>query len=120
MKNDKVSKSVRRKPDGSGGSRKGIPNKVTADGRAAIALFVDGNAHRLTGWLDQVASGYGDTNPNPAKAFELFQSVVEYHIPKLARTESTMNMNIKKSASEMTDEELAEVASKPAVVTKQG
>jgi hypothetical protein len=26
---------------------------------------------------------------NPAKAFELFQSVVEYHIPKLARTEMT-------------------------------
>lgn len=28
-----------------------------------------------------------DVKPNPAKAFELFQSVVEYHIPKLARTE---------------------------------
>jgi hypothetical protein len=27
--------------------------------------------------------------PNPAKAFELFQSVVEYHVPKLARTEVT-------------------------------
>ena len=25
--------------------------------------------------------------PNPAKAFDLFQSVVEYHIPKLARME---------------------------------
>jgi hypothetical protein len=25
--------------------------------------------------------------PNPAKAFDMFQSVVEYHIPKLARTE---------------------------------
>jgi hypothetical protein len=28
-----------------------------------------------------------DIKPNPAKAFELFQSVVEYHIPKLARSE---------------------------------
>jgi len=27
--------------------------------------------------------------PNPAKAFDMFQSVVEYHIPKLARTELT-------------------------------
>jgi hypothetical protein len=30
-----------------------------------------------------------DIKPNPAKAFELFQSVVEYHVPKLARTEIT-------------------------------
>ena len=27
--------------------------------------------------------------PNPEKAFNLFQSVVEYHVPKLARTEMT-------------------------------
>ena len=60
----------------------GIPNKATADARKAIAAFVDNNAHRLTGWLDRVAE------ENPSKAFELFQSVVEYHIPKLARTES--------------------------------
>ena len=72
-----------------GGRPKGSPNKSTADARAAIAAFVDGNAHRLTGWLDQVASGYEDVKPNPAKAFEMFQSVVEYHVPKLARTEVT-------------------------------
>ena len=80
------------------GRRAGIPNKATADARRAIAEFVDDNAHRLTGWLDQVASGVKaqdpDTGeekyvvlPNPAKAFDMFQSVVEYHIPKLARTE---------------------------------
>ena len=79
----------------------GSPNKATSDARQAIATFVDGNAHRLTGWLDQVANGVqkldeegeptGEyiTPPNPAKAFDLFQSVVEYHIPKLARTEHT-------------------------------
>jgi len=27
--------------------------------------------------------------PNPEKAFNLFQGVVEYHVPKLARTEMT-------------------------------
>lgn len=71
------------------GRPKGIPNKATQDAREAIAAFVDGNAHRLTGWLDQVAMGdpEHDVKPNPAKAFEMFQSVVEYHIPKLARTE---------------------------------
>ena len=61
------------------------------EARQAIALFVDNNAHRLTGWLDAVADGdpENDVKPNPVKAFELFQSVVEYHVPKLARTEVT-------------------------------
>jgi len=71
----------------------GSPNKSTNAARQAIASFVDGNAHRLTEWLDQVAQGVktpdGDyvVPPNPAKAFDMFQSVVEYHVPKLARTE---------------------------------
>ena len=71
------------------GRPKGSPNKATQGAREAIAAFVDGNAHRLTEWLDKVAEGDPDADikPNPAKAFEMFQSVVEYHIPKLARTE---------------------------------
>ena len=85
---NKVSKTVEDNLNRAG-RKKGIPNKATAQAREAIALFVDGNAHRLTEWLDQVANGYEDTKPNPAKAFELFQSVVEYHVPKLARTEIT-------------------------------
>ena len=82
----------------------GSPNKATVEARQAIALFVDKNAHRLTGWLDQVAEGVkkpvmddqGEVigeeyviPPNPAKAFDMFQSVVEYHVPKLARMEHT-------------------------------
>jgi hypothetical protein len=87
-----------------GGRTPGTPNKATADARQAIASFVDGNAHRLTEWLDQVANGVkvlemeGNTQvekyvvpPNPAKAFDMFQSVVEYHVPKLARMEVTGN-----------------------------
>lgn len=74
-----------------GGRTAGTPNKLTQQAREAIALFVDGNAHRLAEWLDTVANGNPDHDikPNPAKAFELFQSVVEYHVPKLARTEVT-------------------------------
>ena len=82
----------------SGGRVSGTPNKATSDARQAIASFVDGNAHRLTEWLDRVANGIVTEDhqtggekyivaPNPAKAFDIFQSVVEYHIPKLARTE---------------------------------
>ena len=80
----------------------GSPNKATSDARQAIASFVDNNAHRLTEWLDQVAVGVKTVDektgeekyavpPNPAKAFDMFQSVVEYHIPKLARTEHVGN-----------------------------
>ena len=76
-----------------GGRVAGTPNKATNQARQAIALFVDGNAHRLTEWLDQVAQGVKTEDgeymvpPNPAKAFDMFQSVVEYHVPKLARME---------------------------------
>lgn len=65
------------------GRKKGVPNKATADARSAIASFVDGNAHRLQDWLDRIAEN------DPEKAFSLFQSVIEYHVPKLARTEHT-------------------------------
>ena len=64
-----------------GGRPKGTPNRATTDARYAIASFVDGNAERLTGWLDAIA------DDNPKAAFDCFMSVVEYHIPKLARTE---------------------------------
>jgi hypothetical protein len=80
-----------------GGRVAGTPNKATNEARHAIASFVDGNAHRLTGWLDKVAEGVQDADgayvvaPNPAKAFDMFQSVVEYHIPKLARQEHVGN-----------------------------
>ncbi len=74
---------------------KGTPNRATARAREAIAAFVDGNASRLQGWLDKGADGVIDdegkyiVKPDPQKAFEMFQSVVEYHVPKLARTELT-------------------------------
>lgn len=61
----------------------GTPNKSTADARRAIAAFVDCNADRLQGWLDQIAQD------DPAKAFGLLMQVVEYHVPKLGRTELT-------------------------------
>lgn len=70
------------------GRTKGVPNKATQAAREAIASFVDNNAPRLQAWLDQVAE------KDPEKAFNLFQSVVEYHIPKLARTEQqTLDKN---------------------------
>ena len=56
------------------------PGKATLLAREAIGKFVDGNAHRLESWLDEIAA------ESPQKAFDAFMSVVEYHVPKLART----------------------------------
>jgi hypothetical protein len=95
-----------RKP-GSGGRPAGIPNKATRAAREAIAAFVDDNANRMQEWLDAVANGVPRTNasgeqlydddgeplwhtpPNPEKAYNMLRDVVEYHVPKLARTEMT-------------------------------
>jgi hypothetical protein len=68
------------------GRPKGLPNKSTAAAREAIARFVDGNVDRLQGWLDEIAA---DPKHGPMAAFKCVQEVMEYHIPKLARTEHT-------------------------------
>ena len=82
----------------------GSPNKSTSMAREAIAKFVETNAPKMEKWLSQVAEGkpkidkegnqiYKDgepvykIEPNPLKAFEMLQTVMEYHVPKLARTE---------------------------------
>jgi hypothetical protein len=63
------------------GRPKGVANKATTQAREAIAMFVEGNVDRLNGWLEQIAAD------SPKDAFDRFMSVVEYHIPKLARTD---------------------------------
>jgi hypothetical protein len=91
---NKLSKSVESNLNRAG-RPKGVPNKSTAQAREAIAQFVEGNAHKMQEWLEQVAIGVkNDDNkfivlPNPEKAFGMLQSVMEYHLPKLARTEHT-------------------------------
>ena len=96
-----------RKPGHSQGRPPGVPNKATRAAREAIAAFVDDNAHRMQEWLDKVANGvprcdaegrqrYDDNGeplwlvvPNPEKAYNMLKDVVEYHVPKLARSELT-------------------------------
>jgi hypothetical protein len=69
-------------PKTGGGSRKGVPNKTTQNAREAIAMLVENNIPRMQGWLDAIAEKDG-----PAAAWRCLQDVVEYHIPKLQRTE---------------------------------
>lgn len=76
----------------SGAFRKGVkrpkqgkrgPSKTTKDVREAIALIAQRNVEAFETWLGQVAAD------DPAKAADIFLHAIEYHIPKLARTENT-------------------------------
>jgi hypothetical protein len=49
---------------------------------------VDNNAHRLQTWLDAIAKD------NPARAFTLFLSVIEYHVPKLSHVDARTKENL--------------------------
>jgi len=83
-----------------GGRQLGTPNKGLNDSRKAITALIEGNIDKLSEWLNTVSSGIRRVDPetgeetheylvrpNPAKAFDMFMSAVEYAIPKLARTE---------------------------------
>ena len=78
-----------------GGRQPGTPNKATSDARRAIGVLLDGNAHRLIEWIDEVAAGIRKVDPetglesheyvvkpNPARAFDMYQSLLEFHVPK--------------------------------------
>ena len=85
--------SIKQQTNNPKGRPKGSPNKSTAAAREAIAQFVEGNAYKMQEWLEQVATGVKNEDdkfivlPNPEKAFGMLQSVMEYHLPKLARSE---------------------------------
>lgn len=64
------------------GRPKGSLNKSTMNAREAIARFVDGNSVKLQGWLDAIAKENG-----PLAATKVFIDLIEYHVPKLNRTE---------------------------------
>ena len=61
-----------------------MPNKATANAREAIAAFVEQQTPRLGHLLERIEAEQG-----PMAAFRCIQDMVEYHVPKLARTEVT-------------------------------
>lgn len=74
-------------PKTGGGSRAGIPNKVTQEFRETVRQLLEDNAHNVAKWLDQVASGEATGRPDPAKALDLLAGLAEFAAPKLSRTE---------------------------------
>lgn len=63
------------------GRPKGSPNKSTADVRAAIALIAQNKISEVERWLTRGAKD------DPLGAARTFVQLLEYHIPKLSRTE---------------------------------
>ena len=74
--------SFKKGKKGGPGRPKGVPNESTQLAREAIARFVDGNAGRLQGWLEEIHADKG-----AEAAFKCFSDLLEYHVPKLARHE---------------------------------
>ena len=77
-----------------GGRKAGVPNKATAEAREAVKALLDANLPYLQTWLYNTAEGLFDDEtgkwivpPNPGKACDIVQNMVEYAVPKLARTE---------------------------------
>jgi hypothetical protein len=77
-----------------GGRKAGVPNKATQEAREAVKAILDSNLPFIQSWIQQTADGIYDdqagkfiVQPNPAKACEIVQNLVEYSVPKLARTE---------------------------------
>ena len=63
------------------GSRKGIPNKTTAEIRNAFQMLVEDNLDNMKVWLSDVAQ------EDPERALEIMLKMAEYIVPKLSRTE---------------------------------
>ena len=72
-----------------GGRQKGTPNKATRAAREAIATFVDGNSDRLQRWLDEIEEQEG-----PHAAFKAFTDLLEFHVPKLTRSEVKASVGV--------------------------
>jgi hypothetical protein len=84
------------------GRKKGVANKATADVRAAIAEIAEANAPKISGWLARIA------RRSPERAMDLYLRMLEYHIPKLTRTEivkPTSNSGRVIDSSKLTAEE---------------
>ena len=77
-----------------GGRVAGTPNKATQEAREAVQAILDSNLPFIQSWIQSTAEGIFDDQsgkwivpPNPAKACDIVQNMVEYAVPKLARTE---------------------------------
>ena len=85
------------------GRPRGTRNQNTVHARRSIAMFVEKNIPRFTGWLEKVANGIPKVDeagnilrdsagsvvyvvkPDPLGALKVVGDLTEYHLPKLVR-----------------------------------
>ena len=88
---DKISKSVDNL--NRNGRPKGATNKATQEARELVKNILDANLPKIQSWLELTANGIQDDEgkylvmPNPAKACDIVQNLIEYSVPKLSRAE---------------------------------
>lgn len=62
----------------------GVPNKATMLAREGIAQLVEANIPKMSGWLVKIEKEHG-----PLVAMRCVNDLLEFHVPKLQRTELT-------------------------------
>jgi hypothetical protein len=72
------------------GRPKGVPNKTTTKTRDAVNLLIESKLERLSVLFDQVAA------EDPKGALDILSKLMEYTTPKLARTETKLEIEDKK------------------------
>ena len=90
-----------------GGRKKGVPNKITADVRAALSLVIQGNMTKFARKLGQIK--------DPKQFCELFLKAAEFNIPKLAKVEQTVRAVV--TTEQMSDAELEAIAGEALTLT---
>lgn len=82
-------RAVQRRPPNAGmGRPKGVPNRVTTDLRAAVHSLINANIDQLQGWIDATA------RRDPAHAAALMIRLLEFGLPRLARTEVAVPVGV--------------------------
>ena len=77
----------------------GVPNRVTQEARELVKNILDSNLPNIQKWLESTANGIMDDEgkylvmPNPAKACDIVQNMIEYSVPKLSRAEMVGDPN---------------------------
>lgn len=84
---NQVNKPRPKPPSAGRGRKKGELNKTTRDVREMVAVVAQKNAAKIDGWLARVA------RKSPERALDLYLRMLEYHIPKLTRTEIVKDDN---------------------------
>ena len=69
------------RPEGAG-RKAGTPNRITQLSRDTLTAIIAGNADKLQGWLDEIYTKHG-----ALAAFKCYSGLLEYAVPKMARTE---------------------------------